>query len=167
MAEVVGWRIVKEKHARSAFSGEGARIFEGRWNSAGVRMVYCSENLALAALEILVHAAAIPIRDRFRAFRVTFNERLLTTLDLKELPKGWNAQPPTAVSKKIGDEWIKSARSAVLALPSMLVPQEKTFLLNPLQRDFGKIKIEDRGNFALDPRLGQAKTPKTQDEKKL
>jgi hypothetical protein len=46
MAAVVGWRIVKEKHAKSAFSGEGARIFEGRWNSAGVRVVYCSENLA-------------------------------------------------------------------------------------------------------------------------
>jgi RES domain-containing protein len=57
MAEVVGWRIVKEKHAATAFSGEGARIFEGRWNSAGVRMVYCSENLALAALKFRPHAS--------------------------------------------------------------------------------------------------------------
>ena len=50
MANVVGWRIVKEKHAKSAFSGEGARIFEGRWNSAGVRMVYCSEHGEVYAL---------------------------------------------------------------------------------------------------------------------
>ncbi len=85
MAEVVGWRIVKEKHAKTAFSGEGARIFEGRWNSAGVRMVYCSEHLSLAALEIL--------------------------------------------------------------------PLEKTFLLNPKHRDFGKIKIKDNGSFVLDQRL--------------
>ncbi|MEP6685599.1 MAG: RES family NAD+ phosphorylase [Verrucomicrobiota bacterium] len=153
MAEVVGWRIVKEKHAKSAFSGEGARLFEGRWNSAGVRMVYCSEHLSLATLEILVHTRPVTIRDKFRAFRVTFDDALMTNVDLKKLPKGWNAQPPSAVSKNVGGEWIKSARSAVLALPSVLVPLERTFLLNPQHRDFAKIKIKDAGSFVLDPRL--------------
>jgi RES domain-containing protein len=153
MAAVVGWRIVKEKHAQSAFSGEGARIFEGRWNSAGVRVVYCSENLALAALEILVHTQPVMVRDKFRAFRVAWDEALMTTIDSKKLPKGWKAQPPGAVSKNIGDEWIRSERSAVLALPSIIVPLERTFLLNPKHRDFAKIKIKDIGRFALDPRL--------------
>ena len=74
MAEVVGWRIVKEKHAKAAFSGEGARIFEGRWNSGGVAMVYCSEHLSLAALEILAHTQPVAIRDKFRAFRVSWDE---------------------------------------------------------------------------------------------
>ena len=153
MAEVVGWRVVKEKHAKSAFSGEGARIFEGRWNSAGVRMVYCSENLALAALEILVHTRPVIMRDKFRAFRVTFDDAMMVIVDLKKLPKGWNAQPPGSISKSIGDEWIKSGRSAVLALPSVLVPLERTYLLNPKHRDFAKIKIKDAGSFVLDPRL--------------
>ena len=147
------WRIVKEKHAKAAFSGEGARIFEGRWNSAGVRMVYCSENLALAALEILVHTRPVRMRDKFRAFRVTFDDALMTIVDLKKLPKGWNAQPPGPVSKQIGDGWIKSERSAVLALPSVLVPLERTFLLNPKHGDFSKIKITSAGEFVLDPRL--------------
>ncbi len=153
MAEMAAWRIVKEKHAKSAFSGEGARIFEGRWNSTGVRMVYCSENLALAALEILVHSSSIAIRDKFRAFRVTFDERLLIIFDFKKLPKSWNAQPPTAASKKIGDDWVNSAGSAVLALPSVLIPQERTFLLNPRHRDFARINIKDSGSFPLDQRL--------------
>jgi RES domain-containing protein len=156
MAAVVGWRIVKEKHAKSAFSGEGARIFEGRWNSAGVRVVYCSENLALAALEILVHTQPITIRDKFRTFRVSWEESLMTTIDLKKLPRGWNAQPPGAVSKTIGDEWIRSGRCAILAVPSVIVPLERTFLLNPKHRDFAKIKIKDAGGFALDPRLKDA-----------
>ena len=142
MAEVVGWRIVKEKHAKTAFSGEGARIFEGRWNSGGVRMVYCSEHLSLAALEILVHTQPVTIRDKFRVFRVSWDEKMMTTIDLKKLPNGWNAQPPSLISKKIGDEWIHSDRSAVLAVPSVIVPLEKTFLLNPKHRDFGKIKIK-------------------------
>ena len=153
MAEVAGWRIVKEKHARSAFSGEGARIFEGRWNSAGVRMVYCSEHLSLAALEILVHTRPVMLRDKFCAFRITFDDALMVIVDLKKLPKGWNAQPPSAASKKLGDEWIKAGRSVVLALPSVLVPLERTFLLNPQHGDFGKIKIKAMGSFVLDPRL--------------
>ena len=153
MAAVVGWRIVKEKHAKSAFSGEGARIFEGRWNSAGVRMVYCSEHLSLAALEILVHTQPVMVRDKFCAFRVTWDDALMTTIELKKLPKGWNVQPPGLASKNIGDEWIRSERSAVLAVPSIIVPQERTFLLNPKHRDFGKIKIKEEKDFALDPRL--------------
>jgi RES domain-containing protein len=150
---VIGWRIVKAKHATTAFSGEGARIFEGRWNSAGVRMVYCSENLALAVLEILAHTRPVTMHDKFRAFRVVFDESLMDVVDLKNLPKGWDAQPPGPDSKQIGDDWIKSERSAVLALPSVLVPLERTFLLNPKHRDFAKIKIKDVGEFVLDPRL--------------
>jgi RES domain-containing protein len=153
MAEGVGWRIVKEKHAKTAFSGEGARIFEGRWNSGGVRMVYCSEHLSLAALEILVHTQPVTIRDKFRVFRVSWDEKMMTTIDLKKLPKGWNAQPPGLISKKIGDEWVRSGSSVVLGVPSVVVPSERTFLLNPKHRDFGKIKIKDTGSFYLDPRL--------------
>jgi RES domain-containing protein len=153
MADVIGWRIVKEKHAKSAFSGEGARIFEGRWNSAGVRMVYCSEHLSLAALEILVHTQPVTIRDKFRVFRVSWDEAIMSAIDLRKLPKGWNAQPPDLISKNIGDEWVHSGRSAVLVVPSVIVPLEKTFLLNPKHQDFGKIKIKDAGGFHLDPRL--------------
>jgi RES domain-containing protein len=153
MADVIGWRIVKEKHAKSAFSGEGARIFEGRWNSAGVRMVYCSEHLSLAALEILVHTQPVTLSDKFRIFRVSWDEAIMSAIDLRKLPKGWNAQPPGLISKNIGDEWVHSVRSAVLVVPSVIVPLEKTFLLNPKHRDFGKIKIKDSGGFHLDPRL--------------
>ncbi len=153
MAEAVGWRIVKEKHAATAFSGEGARIFEGRWNSAGVPVVYCSENLALAALEILVHARPVTLVGKYRAFQITFDDSLVTRLEEKKLPKGWDAQPPGAASKVIGDEWVESGRSPILALPSVLVRLERTYLLNPRHRDFRKIQIRDAGEFALDTRL--------------
>ena len=118
-----------------------------------MRLVYCSENLALAALEILVHTQPVAMRDKFRAFRVTWEETLMMALDVKKLPKGWDAQPPGPISKSIGDEWVRSGRSAVLALPSIIVPMERTFLLHPGHRDFAKIKVKDAGVFALDPRL--------------
>ena len=77
----------------------------------------------------------------------------MVLVDLKKLPKGWDAQPPNAVSKNIGDNWTKSGRSAVLAVPSVLIRLERTFLLNPKHGDFTKIKIRDTGSFVLDPRL--------------
>lgn len=139
-----------KKSAHSAFTGEGARLFEGRWNSAGTPVVYCSENVALAALEILVHTQPAALRDVLRVFRVTFDWRLMKVINRKELPLGWNAQPAGSASKQLGDEWARAARSVVLALPSVLVPLERTYLLNPAHPDFAKIKIEDAGEFRLD-----------------
>jgi len=153
MGEVVGWRIVKAKHASTAFSGEGARLFEGRWNSSGVRIVYCSEHLSLAALEILVHTRPVTMADKFRAFRLVWSEALMTSLKESQLPKGWNAEPPGPASKRIGNDWIKNAQSAVLALPSVIVPLERTFLLNPHHRDLRTIKITARGDFFLYPSI--------------
>ena len=153
MGQVVGWRVVKQKHAATAFSGEGARLFEGRWNSAGIRMVYCSEHLSLAALEILVHTQPVILRDKFRAFRVVWDDRLMTSLDEAKLPRGWNAPMAAAASRQIGDGWIKDGKLVVLAVPSVIVPQERTFLINPRHSDFRRIKIADTGSFTLDPRL--------------
>jgi len=118
-----------------------------------VRMVYCSEHVSLAALEILVHTQPVTIRDKFRVFRVSWDGKLMITIDLKKLPKGWNAQPPSSTSKDVGDNWVRSGHSLVLAVPSVIVPAERTFLLNPKHQDFGKIKIKDTGSFLLDPRL--------------
>ncbi len=153
MAAVVGWRVVKAKHAATAFSGEGARLYAGRWNSAGVRLVYCSENLALAALEILVHLRGVALRDKLRAFSVTFDSALMMAVDRRKLRKDSNAEPPIAASKRTGDECVISGRSAILAVPSVLVPLEHTYLLNPAHSDFAKIKIKSIGDFQLDPRL--------------
>ena len=116
-------------------------------------MVYCSEHLSLAALEILVHTRPVTLPDKFRLFRVVWNDALMTSLKESQLPKGWNTEPPGAASKRVGNEWIKNARSAVLALPSVIIPFERTFLLNPRHHDFQNIKITDRGDFILDPRL--------------
>jgi RES domain-containing protein len=153
MAALVGWRIVKQKHVRGAFSGEGARVFGGRWNPAGIPMVYCSEHLSLAALETLVHIAPVTMRDKFRAFQVRFDESLMSAIPEKKLPRGWDAQPPTGASAQVGADWIKSGKSAVLALPSVLIRLERSFVLNPAHPDFRKIEIKDMGTLMLDPRL--------------
>jgi RES domain-containing protein len=146
------WRIVKEKHATTAFDGEGAWRFGGRWNSQGTRVVYTSGSLSLAALETLVHLNP-PVPFRYVALRIQFDTALVETLSVADLPGEWMEEPPPPSTKTIGEQWVKQARSAVLELPSVIIPTESNFLLNPAHPDFKKIKIGKPAPFSWDPRL--------------
>jgi RES domain-containing protein len=145
------WRIVKARHAAAAFDGEGARLNGGRWNSPGVRVVYVSVNKSLAALETLVHLTP-PVTSTFVAVPIEFEKALVEFFPVKSLPAGWNAEPPSLLSQQIGDTWAKTARSAILALPSVLT-DETNYLLNPAHPDFSKIAFGKPEPFTFDPRL--------------
>ena len=146
------WRIVKEKHAATAFYGEGAAKAGGRWNSRGVLVVYTSGTRSLAALETLVHLNP-PLVFKYVAFRLEFDDALVEQVSLKKLPLDWQAEPPPPSTKAIGDAWVRAARSAVLVLPSVIIPGESNYLLNPAHPDFKRISIGKPERFALDPRL--------------
>lgn len=146
------WRIVKEKHAATAFSGEGAARTGGRWNSRGVPVVYTSSTRSLAALETLVHLNP-PVLFKYVTFHIQFDDRLIERIPLQRLPPNWQAEPPALSTKRIGDAWVREARSAVLGLPSVLIPGEPNYLLNPAHPDFARITIGRPEAFAFDPRL--------------
>ncbi len=148
---IVAWRIVKRKHAKKAFSGEGARLFGGRWNSPGVAMVYTAESQSLAALEIVVHLESSELLEKYVVFEVGIDTRLISRLDMRRLPKG--GAPDPAVCREIGDAWVAAASSVVLQVPSATVPAESNFLLNPRHRDFSRLKIGKPLAFRFDPRL--------------
>ena len=154
---IEAWRIVKRRYAEHAFDGEGAHLFGGRWNSPGRPVVYVSESRALATLEILAGlgtTGALPawvlIGVRFPAEIVVGVEELL---DPDGLPEGWNAAPPTFTSQGIGDRWLEETVSAVLRVPSVIVPAESNFLLNPRHPAFERIEIGPPEELRLDPRL--------------
>ncbi len=144
------WRIVKEKHAATAFNGEGARLYGGRWNSAGTSVVYASGSKALATLESLVHLNP-PVFFKYVVVPVEFDEALVE--EAATLPANWRDQPAPASTKAIGDLWVKQTRSAVLELPSVIIPGEANFLLNPAHPDFKKIAIGKPEPFSFDSRL--------------
>lgn len=147
-----GWRLVKSIHAATAFSGEGAARHAGRWNSYGRRVVYASASRALAILETLVHLD-LPIRHHYALVQFTFAESLLRPLTLNSLPPDWRADPPSRSSQRLGDLWLTTQRSAILAVPSAVIPAEVNYLLNPAHPDFTKIAIGKPEAFTLDPRL--------------
>ncbi len=151
---ISAFRICSNRYASSAFTGEGAKIAGGRWNSPGLPVIYCSSSLSLATLEILVHLEEPEILSNYFSFsEVRIPVKLITELDLKRLHSGWRAETTFPQTSTMGDVWIRSLKSAVLAVPSAVTPGEKNFLLNPRHPDFAKIGIGEMQRFDPDPRL--------------
>lgn len=148
----VAWRIVKKRHAATAFTGDGAAKTGGRWNSRGVPVVYASATLSLATLEILVHLNPVVYFD-YVAFRIEFDDALMTKLRPAALPKDWRAEPPSPATQHLGDDWVRKSQSPILAVPSVIVPLETNYLINPNHPDYKKIKIAKPEPFRIDARL--------------
>ena len=146
------FRLVKAKHAANAFTGEGARLVGGRWNLPGTPLVYVSETLSLATLETFVHLQPVDRRIRYAWFRLTIPDSV--TVDTPaSLPNEWRAEPPTEATQSLGSRWAKQGQTAVLRVPSILVPGEFNLLLNPSHAHFKRIKISAPQPFDFDGRL--------------
>ncbi|NIS83430.1 MAG: RES domain-containing protein [Anaerolineales bacterium] len=147
------WRIVKRQYSDDAFNGEGARVYGGRWNSPGAPMVYTAENASLAVLEILVHLELTSILSNYILFRVEFGEGAVEFIEAATLPEDWQSYPGPNSLRSIGDRWLEERRSVVLSVPSVILPIERLFLLNPLHPDFDEIRIGEPQPFQFDSRL--------------
>ena len=151
---ITAWRFCKLKHLKTALTGEGARRGGGRWNSKGIPVVYASESISLAALESLVGMAEeTDILEDYVYVSLRFDEKICLTVDNDSLPDDWTVYPQPQATKAIGDEWYKKKASVVLRVPSVIVPEESNFILNPDHPDFNKVEIGDPQPFHFDPRL--------------
>jgi len=150
------WRLVRLEHGgkEEAFSGEGARLFGGRWNSPGVSVVYTSANLSLAVLETLVHADRRRFERTYLSYKVSLPEEGVLALDLAALPKDFRERPVSGPARRIGDAWVREGASVALAVPSVIIPSERNYLLNPAHPDFSRVVIGEAAVFRMDERLG-------------
>jgi RES domain-containing protein len=151
------FRLVKARRAERAFDGEGARRYGGRWNPPGLAVVYASESVALAALELLVHLEEQAALGHYAVCPVRLPEAGVETVDPKALPDDWRSSPPPLALQEIGAAWLREARSAALAVPSAIVPSERNFLLNPAHPEFPRLRRDPPYPFPLDPRLMRAR----------
>lgn len=149
---ITSWRVVKQDFVAQAFDGEGARLSGGRWNSAGRAVVYTSATTSLGLLEKMVHtdAGLVPL---YITIPVTFDADLVETMEPRVLPGNWRSLPAPFELRRIGDEWVDSMESCVLEVPSVIVPHESNFILNPKHPDFDSLEIGDPMGFEIDPRL--------------
>lgn len=132
------WRITTRRFATQAFSGEGARLYGGRWNRAGQPVVYTAESRALALLEMLVQDD--PLCAHYVLIPAYLSEAVsMETMDSIVLPQDWRTHARRETLQRLGGEWLRQLRSCVLAVPSAVVPAEFNFLINPLHTDFRHI----------------------------
>jgi RES domain-containing protein len=148
------WRIEKNKRLATAASGEGARIEGGRWNSVGLPVVYASEHLSLAVLEILVNTAAPAARMVARSrSAIEIPESAFEVISLHQLPADFGPKTDYAFTQAIGDLWLISRRSPALIVPSAIVPIERNVLLNPIHPNFAALQWAPFEAILLDSRL--------------
>lgn len=150
---ISAWRIVKARHAPTAFSGEGAYRHGGRWNSPGVAVIYAAGSISLAMLEMLVHLRRPDLLKSYVLYELRFDAALLTGVDLSKLPRSWRKSPPPPAIQAIGNAWVAAGASAVLRVPSRIVPNESNYLLNPAQADFAGIAIGRKQPLKFGPRF--------------
>lgn len=153
---VAVWRIALEAptYAANDLGGTGAKMTGGRWNSKGTPVVYCAASIALATLETVHY---------LRSGGLPFN-RFLVQIDVPDavwesrqvldpLPGGWDAIPAGLSGRTAGDRWIASGASAVLLVPSVIVPDEFNVLINPQHSDAAAIVAVTLKRWIYDPRF--------------
>lgn len=152
------WRIATDTATYQAndLSGAGAKATGGRWNEPGISLVYTSETQALACLETTVHpnAGGLPFNRYLVEIMIPddvwANARIETP---RALAVGWDAEPAGQVSIQFGTTWVRSGRSALLVVPSVIVPEECNVLINPAHADSARITAVKQRRWLYDPRL--------------
>lgn len=146
------WRICSRKHRR--LDGEGARRYGGRWNHTGTSIVYTSGSLSLAVLELFVHVDINTAPGDLVAIQVDIPDTLtIETVKIESLPRDWRRYPGPEALKNIGTTWASTISTAILAVPSAVIPEERNYLLNPAHRHFKRIRIRKPVAFRFDPRM--------------
>lgn len=150
------WRIAVDAPTYTAadLTGTGAKITGGRWNSPGKPLVYCSTSIALATLETVVYlgTGSMPF-NRFLV-RIDIPDAVWAARSfLEPLPGGWDAVPASLSSRTAGDAWAAARSSALLLVPSVIVPEEFNVLINPLHADAASITATTIKRWIYDPRF--------------
>ena len=134
-------------------SGMGTRLFGGRWSSKGLPGLYVASSRALAVLEVLVHLQPLMIPIDYCLAEIEVPDGSLEILDLSKLPAKWAKVSPPHELRGIGDDFLNTQKHLMLRLPSVVVPSEYNFLLNPEHPAMKKVHIIKQEPFSFDERL--------------
>ena len=148
------YRIVRGPYSKTAFHGEGAYRFGGRWSSLGTRIAYTAEHVSLAMIEYFVHIEASDAPKDLVVVAADIPDHVSrVVMTPQRLPRNWRQVPAPPGLAAIGDSFAAERKSAVLVLPSALAPSESNWLINPLHPEFAKIKVRPAEPFHYDSRF--------------
>lgn len=147
------YRITRTQYIDD-LSGEGARLYGGRWNRVGDAVVYFAENLSLCLLEIIVHVdyAEIPLDYSFVEVEIPDSTlKIIQSIDFIE--SKWSSEEAVNQLQTLGSSWLKKKESLAMKVPSAVMHQDNNILVNPSHKEFAKLKIIRTGKMDFDPRL--------------
>ncbi|MCF0063764.1 RES family NAD+ phosphorylase [Dyadobacter chenwenxiniae] len=151
-SQILAYRLVKERFSDTPLSTEGARKYGGRWNPAGIGILYTSASPELALLEQLVHLPSLPYPDLPKLFLITI--ALPTEPKIFEkLPFDWQKNDNYDVNHQLLANWLTDPDVMALKIPSAVVAESYNFLLHPLHPDYQKIEVISTHPFNIDSRL--------------
>lgn len=145
------YRIANYKHIRD-LAGTGGLYASGRWHNKGTRIIYFSEHISLAKLEILANSSFLPKGLCLLTVALPDNIQPLE-VNKTELPEDWDCYPYVEDLKKITSKWLTTQESVLLRVPSSQSPHEFNYLVNPLHKDITKIKAKSVEEIKFDQRL--------------
>lgn len=136
-------------------SGRGGLRASARWHKAGAPIVYTASSPASALLEVLVHLELndpLQLPSHYQLLKIVVPDTTeISTVEESSLEANWRAN--VYATRGIGDSWLRGRSSALLAVPSAIVPDTKNYLLNPQHPEAAKISIAGHGSFPFDFRL--------------
>lgn len=148
------YRITQEQFAED-LSGNGSRLFGGRWNSEGYYALYTSSTRSMALLETLAHTPAkmLDVKN-YQLITLSVPDNTATEkILLSSLPKFWDAPDTRSFTRKLGDKFLSERLKLLLEVPCVLMPEEVNFVLNPLHKDMNKVKIVHTRRIYFDKRV--------------
>jgi len=150
---MIVYRLAKEKR-KGDLSGTGAELHGARWNNKGNKMLYTSDSPALAMAEVAVHLPFAFLPKDYFLISIKLPKLKFFEIDMSVL-KGtnWNSHPPSNLTQDLGDNFLKTNNFLICKVPSVVVPDSFNFLINPLHKDFKKVKIVKLAPFVFDARL--------------
>ncbi len=147
------WRVIKDRWVAEGLSGEGARLYGGRWTSPGQPVIYCAQHLSLAILEILVHLGHRSALASYSKIGIEVADDLVQQVSISELPDNWDVPFPGIDLQRIGDRWLQARQSLVLRIPSAVTQEEFNYLINPLHQDYALLNLTRSEPMPVDTRL--------------
>lgn len=149
------YRIVHERYAEAPFSGEGGLHYRSRWASKGQRVSYAADHLALATLEKIASVQRADLLSEMVFVRAEIAVTRVEELSNDHLPDGWDALPAGEAARAVGDAWIREARSAVLRVPSVMLPHSYNYVVNAAHSETDGLRILEAQPLLLDNRVLQ------------
>lgn len=143
---MIFWRISNY----ASLEGEGGMYASGRWHTTERRIVYVSDHPASALLEMLVHLDPVAKPKFYQLLKIEAPKNL-SIENAPKLPQHW--QTDSGITQAMGNQWLDQSQSAILAIPSAIVPETLNFLINPQHPDASRLRIIDVQQVPLDTRL--------------